>query len=123
MDVVLTQLADIQHRYPDARVEPSPDGQRVLVVPDVPVAEGWNLPAVTLRVLVPMGYPHAHPDCFYAEEQLRLASGAEPANSSIQPILGGQYRWFSWHLGNWHEATGSLDQYVRFCERRLREPL
>jgi Prokaryotic E2 family E len=122
MDIVLEQLADVQRRYPQAHVEPSPDGQRVLVVPEVPVAEGWNLPAVTVRVLVPMGYPQVNLDCFYAEQQLALASGAAPTNSSIQPILGGQYRWFSWHLGNWDAGNASLDQYVRFCERRLKDP-
>jgi hypothetical protein len=121
MDAAAQQLTDIQRRFPSARLDSSPDGQRVLVVPGVPVAEGWNVASVTVRVLVPMGYPHAHPDCFYADPQLALASGAEPTNSSIQAIPAGQYRWFSWHLGCWDVNTGSLDQYVRFCERRLQD--
>jgi hypothetical protein len=121
MDIAMQQLTDIQRRFPEARLDPSPDGQRVLVVPGVPVANGWNVPFVTMRVMVPMGYPHAHPDCFYADPQLTLASGAAPTNSSIQAINSGQYRWFSWHLGNWDVNRDSLDQYVRFCERRLKD--
>src|SRR4051812_13738599 len=121
MDVVATQLAELQARYPDAHTEQTSDGQRVAVVPDVPVSDGWSLPTVTLRVLVPDGYPHVHLDCFYTETDLRLASGAEPANSSIQDIFGGQYRWFSWHAAAENAGNGSLDKYVRFCERRLKE--
>jgi hypothetical protein len=119
--VITAQLAGIQARHPDARLETAVDGQQVLVVPDVSLPEGWTASSATLRVLVPVGFPHVGPDCFYADEALRLASGGEPANSSIQPIFGGRYRWFSWHLSRWEPAGGSLDQYVRFCERRLRE--
>jgi E2/UBC family protein E len=119
--MVATQLADIQARHPEARLETPADGQQVLVVPEVTLPEGWTVLSVTLRVLVPAGYPHVNPDCFYTDETLRLASGVEPANSSIQPIFGGQYRWFSWHLSSWDPGSDGLEQYVRFCERRLRE--
>lgn len=121
MDLIASQVADVQRRYPGACVEQAADGQRVLLVPEVPAGAGWNPPVATLRIVIPAGYPHVRPDCFYTDENLRLASGAEPANSSIQPVFGGQYRWFSWHLSAWDEGNGSLDQYVRFCERRLRE--
>jgi hypothetical protein len=93
----------------------------MLVVPEVATGAGWNHEQVTLRLVVPSGYPHVQPDCFYTEPQPALATGAEPTNSSLQPLFGGQYRWFSWHLSAWDPASGSLDQYVRFCERRLKE--
>ena len=121
MDVVTTQIAQLQDRHPEAHLERAPDGQQLLVVPGVTTGEGFSASEVTLRVLVPTGYPHAHPDCFYTDASLRLVSGAEPANSSVQPVFGGQYRWFSWHLAAWDSGTGSLDQYVRSCERRLRD--
>src|SRR5690349_5546686 len=98
MDVVAAQVAEVQRRYADARLEQAQDGNRVLVVPDVPVCAGWSMPAVTIRVLVPAGYPHVQPDCFYTEAELQLAGGAEPSNSALQPMFGGQYRWFSWHV-------------------------
>jgi Prokaryotic E2 family E len=56
------------------------DGQRLLVVPGVPTNAHWNIPTVTIRVVIPAGYPHVTLDCFYTDATLRLASGAEPGN-------------------------------------------
>jgi Prokaryotic E2 family E len=121
MDLLTRQLADIQKRYPDARFGASPEGHRLLIVPGVPAGPAWSDPTVSVFVLIPAGYPHVHPDCFYTEAGFRLASGAEPSSSCVQAILGGHYRWFSWHSCGWDPATGTLDRYVRFCETRLKE--
>lgn len=121
MDRLAGQLSALQTRYPEARLELA-DGQRVLVVPDVPTGSGWSGTETTVRVIIPAGYPQVSPDCFYTERQLRLVTGAEPTNTSLQAVLGGQYRWFSWHLASWSPQTGSLDQFVRFCESRLKDP-
>jgi hypothetical protein len=72
-------------------------------------------------VLIPVGYPHVKLDCFYTDATVRLGSGAEPAASNVQAVFGGSYRWFSWHLAAWDPIHGSLDQYIRFCEGRLKE--
>lgn len=121
MDVLAAQLADIQRTHPAARFEAAPDGSRALVVPGVCICNGWNTPETTVRILVPVGFPHVKPDCFYTDAALRLASGAEPASSSLQNVFGGQYRWFSWHITAWDPARGSLDQYLHVCKSRLRE--
>jgi hypothetical protein len=121
MDVVDQQLLDVMRRYPEARVQVNADGTRLLVVPSVPVASGWTTATATVLVLVPVGYPHVKLDCFYTESTLRLATGAEPASSNVQTVFGGSYRWFSWHLATWDATRSSLDQYVRFCECRLKE--
>jgi hypothetical protein len=121
VDVLADQLAGIQRRYPAARIEPAPGGSRVLVVPGVALCPGWNAPATTICALVPVGFPHVKPDCFYADAALRLAAGAEPASSSLQDVLGSPYRWFSWHISTWDPARGSLGQYLRVCEDRLRQ--
>ena len=116
------QLRDVQQRFPNARVETMPDAQRVLVVPNVAVPPGWNTTSVTIMFVVPIGFPQVKPDSFCADASLSLQSGTNPTNSQVQSILGGRHRWFSWHLTSWDPTTGSLDQYVRFCERRLRDP-
>jgi Prokaryotic E2 family E len=121
MDLLTQQLADIQRRYPLARLEAAPGGARVLVVPDVPVCPGWNQASTTVRVLVAVGYPHVKPDCFYVDTSLRLAASGEPAASNIQTAFGGHYRWFSWHVTSWDPTRGSLDQFLHVCESRLRE--
>jgi hypothetical protein len=120
MDLLTRQLAELQHRHPDARFETAPEG-RVLVVPDVAIGSAWKPPMVTIRIVVPAGYPHVTLDCFYTESDLRLASSAEPMNSSVQAVFGGEFRWFSWHVNGWDPNSGTLDRYVRSCEGRFRE--
>jgi len=120
MDVLAVQLADVRRRYPAAGLEPASDGSGLLMVPEVHLCHGWSATVTSMRVLIPVGFPHVKPDCFYADAALRLASGAEPASSNLQNVFGGQYRWFSWHISAWDPARGSLDQYLRVCESRLR---
>lgn len=121
MDLIDSQLTDVQRRHPNAVMEQSPDGNRLLVVPDVRAGAGWTKEFVTVRVLVPTGFPHVKPDCFYTEADLRLSSGVDPSASTIQSVFGGQYRWFSWHLLAWDATSGTLGQYVHFCRRRLQD--
>lgn len=121
MDPLSRQLADVHRRCPQAQFELAPDGQRLLVVPGVSVGPAWNRPEATLLVVVPSGYPHVNMDCFYTDAVLCLASGADPANSSLQSVFGSQLRWFSWHMSAWDPTTVTLDRYLRFCEVRLRE--
>jgi len=120
MDAINAQLEEVRRHHSMAHLEAS-SGHRVLVVPDLRLPSGWCKETATVRVLVPAGYPHVKPDCFFTEATLRLATGAEPASSNLQAVLGGQYRWFSWHLAAWDPVNGSLAQYVRFCQQRLRE--
>jgi Prokaryotic E2 family E len=121
MDLLGRQLTVVQQRYPGARLGTSAEGHRLLIVPGVATGAGWNCPAVKILVLIPAGYPHVPPDSFYTEAGAGLTSGAEPGSSCVQPVLGGTYRWFSWHLHRWDPGAGTLDRYVRFCESRLRE--
>ena len=96
-------------------------GQRVLVVPDVLLPAGWNRSVVTIRVLIPVGYPQVKLDCFYTDADLLLASGGAPNSSGPQQVFGATYLWFSWHVNDWNSRTATLDQYVRVCEARLKE--
>jgi hypothetical protein len=121
MDLVTAQLAEVQRRHANASFESTPEGHRILIVPSVRLYPGWSRDEVSIRIVVPAGYPHVKPDCFYTEADLRLASGQEPTNSTQQPVLGGQYRWFSWHLAGWNPTQDTLDRYVRFCEARLKD--
>lgn len=119
MDLIAQQLEELRGRVPAASLERSPEGHQVLLVPGCRLGPGWSQEAVGIRFLIPAGFPHVQPDCFYVDPELRLASGAEPANSSIQAVFGGQFRWFSWHLASWDPLRGTLDRYLRFCQRRL----
>ena len=120
LDPAASQLVAVQSRYPAAAFYRLPDGTRVLVVPAVPVAPGYNLATVTLRIVVPVGFPQIRLDCFYTEAHLTLASGIQPQNSGVQMLGGDQLRWFSWHPSAWDAERDDLDHFVRFCESRLR---
>lgn len=120
IDIVATQLADLVSRYPEASIVQS-DGNRLLVVPNVPIGSGWSSVLTTVSILIPTNYPHVKPDCFYTESSLLLANGRDPVNSTIQSVFGRQFRWFSWHLQSWDASSGSLYQFVNFCRRRLQD--
>lgn len=113
------QLATLRARYPDVSVTLGADGGQRVHVPAVRLAAGWSLAVTDVWFVVPPGYPTVRPDCFYADADLKLAAGGEPASSAMQVPDGIPMRWFSWHLADWDGARDGLAQYVRFIERRL----
>lgn len=107
-------------RYPAATLlaQASPP---VIEVPGVMLGPGWCRAATRVWFVVPVGYPGAQPDCFWADADLRLATGGLPQNSGPQPIPGTTHQglWFSWHLASWRPATDDVCTYLRFILRRL----
>jgi E2/UBC family protein E len=118
-EVLDEQMAAVAGAYPGAAIQANGDGTHIVSVP-LPLRAGWNAASTLARFLVPIPYPAAQPDCFYADPGLRLASGAMPANAGLQPLAGQQLLWFSWHLASWNPARDSLLGYVRFIVERLR---
>src|SRR4051794_14439822 len=108
-------------KYPSAQLEERSDGTAVVHMPSIPLPDGWSSPTTSVWFLVPMGYPAAQPDCFWAGEELRLANGGMPSNSGLQPVAGqGQARlWFSWHLASWRPSLDNVSTYARFIEKRF----
>lgn len=100
-----------------------PDGTALVTVPCVSLPPGWSQEVTSLRFLVPVGYPLGKPDCFWADETLRLRSGTLPQSANSQPLPHGQGTgvWFSWHVSSWNPNRDSLLTYVRVIERRLAE--
>lgn len=119
IDVLDGQIAALRARYPDASITAQADGSQLVHVPSVPLPGGWSARSTAIWFLVPAGYPTVRPDCFYADADLRLASGGEPGSSSMQAVDNVARRWFSWHVTAWDEVHDGLAQYVRFVERRL----
>lgn len=120
------ELALVQKRFAKATLGSS---EEYVLIPDFPVPSGWNQPSTRLLVLIPPGYPQVPPDCFYADDTLRLASGALAGNSETgRPQAGQAWLWFSYHLeaADWKPtadpATGSnLQTFLLGIERRLEE--
>lgn len=79
--------------------------------------------ATSLRFLVPVGYPYAALDCFWADQALRLATGGMPQNAAINPIpeSGEIGLWFSWHLRQpWSSNHDTLSSWIACINERLR---
>jgi hypothetical protein len=118
-EVLDEQMAAVIGAYPGAAIQEAEDGTHIISA-RLPLRAGWNAASTLVRFLVPIPFPAAQPDCFYADPGLRLANGAMPANAGLQPLAGEQLLWFSWHVASWNPAKDSLLGYVRFIAERLR---
>lgn len=123
MSVRPGELEALLARYRGAYLENRPDGSGLVGLPALPLPSGWSMTATDAWFVVPVAYPGAMPDCFWAAADLRLENGALPANSGPQPVGGSGPLvglWFSWHLQAWVPATDQLVTYAHFIESRLR---
>lgn len=112
------QFAALQQAYPDAELTHQPDGTAWVKVPGVPLTPAWAETHVTVKFVVPNGYPASPLDCFWAERPLTLRSGAAPANSG-QNVPFPNDLWFSYHLQGWSPTANSLLTYVGVIRQRL----
>lgn len=92
-----------------------------IVAADLELPAGWNKDRTRVMFVLPVAFPSAQPDCFFADLDLRLSDGNMPMNSGIQDLDGVSYLWFSWHLSTWAPSIDDTATYLRFVERRLRD--
>lgn len=126
---VITSIPELQIEavtalFPGSALEHMPDGTWLVELPCVGLdPELWNQSETSVRFLLPVGYPVARPDCFYADAMLRLRNGGMPQASGLQvlPNKGGSYLWFSWHLDQWSPARDTILTFVRVILTRLRQ--
>jgi hypothetical protein len=109
--------------YPRAVIEQRPDGSALVRIPEFPLPKGWNAASTTVVFIVPVGYPVAKPDAFWADASLRLGNGGVPANASINANYGGTepLLWFSYHANSWNPQFDDLLTYAKVILRRLSE--
>lgn len=124
MTIQEQQLQRLQREFPNARLEARADGSFLVVIPEVPLPQGWNKERTTIIFHAPVGYPAAKPDCFWADADLRLAGGAPPKNTGFQPPPTGAEPklWFSWHTESWNPNRDSLVSYLKAIQSRLQRP-
>ena len=126
MGPVDVHLDRLRAREPDLQVQELPDGSRVISIPHVALPAGWNKPQTAVHLVAPQGYPFAQPDCFWAEQDLRLSSGALPQNANLTnpiPHLGQSMLWFSWHLQTWNATRDDLMTWLTVIRQRLAQPV
>lgn len=118
-DLLQRQLSALAACHPGAELRETADGTYVVQVP-LELPAGWSCEQTEVAFVVPHAYPSAQPDCFFADEGLRLAGGAMPANSGFQPLDGQSRLWFSWHLQQpWNPSSHTLLTYIRFITKRF----
>lgn len=113
----------LQNVYGSAFLSSLPDGTTLVTVPSIVLPTGWNQPSTAVHFVVPIGYPLAKPDCFWADPALRLAGGGMPQNAGVNQLAGlpNSALWFSWHVITWNPSSDSLLTYVRVIQRRFVE--
>lgn len=121
MGLVDTQLAALSVVFPGARAEARPDGTVLVTMPSIPLSAAWNERTTTVHFLVPIGYPMAKPDCFWAASHLRLACGTMPQATNLTPIPdeSAPHLWFSWHVSQWNPMSDTLLTYARVIQARM----
>jgi hypothetical protein len=115
----------LQRAYPTAKLRAPSDAsvQGVVVeIPGVILPPGWSKPSTFIRFLVPLAYPAAPPDCFWADLDLTLQDGRLPNAARPQAIPGQQepLLWFSWHVQQWDANTHTLVSFMQVVFARLR---
>lgn len=109
-------------RWKDAVVSDVAGNGTIVTLPALALPQGWNKSSTSIRFLAPNGYPFAKPDCFWADEDLRLATGAMPQNANCStpvPGSGASALWFSWHTDHWNPGRDDLLTWVASIKERL----
>lgn len=114
------ELEEVRERFPNASMRQA-SNQWLVSVPDVPVPPGWTKSVATLHFFLSAAYPHANPDCFYIDGDMRLANGNMPQSSGIQHVDGaGDLLWFSYHLARpWKPGRDRLQTWIATIRGRL----
>jgi hypothetical protein len=124
MSVLDLQLQQLRERYPQVDLKRLSSGTHLVTIQDVPLPSGWSKPASSIRFLVPATYPFAALDCFWADNDLRLAGGRLPQNAgadNIPPETSAPGLWFSWHLAQpWNPNRDTLSRWMNTINDRLR---
>ncbi len=125
LNVVEAQIAELSARYPGVQAACLPSGTTLITVPGVRLPGGWTKERTTIRFLVPLAYPYAALDCFWADTDLRLAGDRIPANANVNnpiPEAAANGLWFSWHLAQpWNPNRDSLSSWINSVNDRLRQ--
>lgn len=125
MKSVQQEFAEVALAFPGAQLLASSDGTQLVIVPAIRLPTGWSQQSTHVRFVVPAGYPYAAPDCFWADPNLRLGSGAMPQNTQLGNPTPSQpdpsMLWFSWHLagGSWNPGVSDLMTYIQVIKKRF----
>ena len=94
--VIQAQFARVLQDFPGATMAEQPDGTIHVEARNIQVPPGWNKPATSILVILPVTFPEARPNGFYADPDLNLAGGG--VGGEQQVIAGRHWRYFCWQV-------------------------
>jgi hypothetical protein len=121
--LLLGQLAELEADHDGVQCAAVGDGSFVVKVAKVGIPPGWNATEANIWFVVPVQYPSARPDCFWAEASLLVQGGRIPQNTGGNRLPGAQatppLRWYSWHVTRWSPIGDTLATYLQVIRRRF----
>ena len=122
MEPLQEEIEALRLRFPGLATTKLPSGATLVQIPEMPLPNGWSKTKSNILFVAPQGYPFAAPDCFWADQDLRLANNGMPQNTQITPIpeTSDMRVWFSWHMAHpWNPNRDSLTTWVSVILQRL----
>jgi Prokaryotic E2 family E len=94
-------------------------GFTMVQIQDYPVGPGLVPDKVTILLRLPTGFPDVHPDMFWVDPPVRLASGgAIRGTEYMETHLDRQWQRWSRHvIGNWRPGMDNLSTYLAYIRR------
>ena len=119
---VTAQIDRVREDFPDLEVTNQHDGFIRVLVPQLPIAAGWNRSTLRVLVLLPPGFPTAKPNGFEADSSLRLDDGRVPSQGyGVQQIGAESWAHYCWQPQTWIADRETLWRYLKFIQRRFAE--
>ena len=119
---VVAQIERARVDFSDLEVVPQPDGFIRVLVPQLPIAPGWDRAALRVLVLLPPGFPTTKPNGFEADPSLRLADGSLPSQGYGVQLIGTEsWGHYCWQAQAWTADRETLWRYLKFIQRRFAE--
>ena len=89
-------------------------GEVHLIIRDYDFPPAYALRKADLLIILPAGYPNAHPDMFWTHPDVKLVNGRWPVNSDQHQVHEGRswQRWSRHHQGKWRAGIDSLRNYL-----------
>ena len=121
MGPIEVHLQRLRARHVQVSLQDLPDSGSVITVPDICLPPGWNQSSTAVHFWAQPGYPYAKLDCFWADPDLRLATGGMPQASGFGngPTVLSSNLWFSWHTDHWYPGRDDFNTWMASIRERL----
>ena len=103
-------LAEKEYSYTLAKV----GGEVHIIIQEFDFPAAYAPRKADLLIVLPAGYPNAHPDMFWTYPDVKLINGNWPVNSDQHMVYGDRswQRWSRHYQGKWRSGIDDLRSYL-----------